>query len=179
MDYEEYMRSVLGYNQTPNNLYNNTYNDYYYDMQYLNNQNLNNQNNVNNDVLDSMYPEIYRIVYPMVCKACTQNSQRQITNDLVEEMTEEIYSNVEPDDRINPNNAPVRTPLKNGDVRNPNAKEPEVRGETRQRNFTLRDLIKILILRELGRPNRPRTKSNATTSWTSTKTWKTNATSTI
>ena len=51
--------------------------------------------------------------------------------------------------------ASARTVLKNGDVRNPNAKEPETRSDTRQRNFLLRDLIRILILRELGRPNRP------------------------
>lgn len=51
-----------------------------------------------------------------------------------------------------------RPALKNGDVRNPNVKEPETRSETRQRNFLLRDLIKILILRELINnrpPNRP------------------------
>ena len=46
----------------------------------------------------------------------------------------------------------TRAPLKNGDVRNPNAKEPELRSDTRQRNFLLRDLIRILILREFGRP---------------------------
>ena len=70
-------------------------------------------------------------------------------------MTDEIYVNFEAEDTQTSN---MRTPLKNGDVRNPNAKEPEVRQETRQRNFLLRDLIKILILRELlknRRPNRP------------------------
>ncbi len=33
MDYEEYMKSVLGYSQIPNNIYNNTY-DNYYDIDY-------------------------------------------------------------------------------------------------------------------------------------------------
>ncbi|MCI8431519.1 MAG: hypothetical protein HFI16_14915 [Lachnospiraceae bacterium] len=77
---------------------------------------------------------------------------------MIENMTEEVYRNVEPPDVQNNStqNAIQRMPLKNGDVRNPNAKEEQiVRGETRQNNFALRDLIKILIIRELLRPNRP------------------------
>ena len=70
-------------------------------------------------------------------------------------MTEEIYINFEADERQSVNNMRNLPPLKNGDVRNPNAKEPEVRGETRQNNYLLRDLIRILILREFGRPGRP------------------------
>ena len=154
MDYEEYMRSVLGYNQVPNNIYTNTYDDYY-DVDYSINNNIGNSvNTVTMEMLEPMYPEIYRIVYPMVCKSCAQNSNREITSDLIDRMTEEIYINVEPEDRQE--TTTTRPILKNGDVRNPNAKEPETRGETRQiRNPFLRDLIRILILREFGRPNRP------------------------
>ena len=65
-------------------------------------------------------------------------------------MTEESNLNEEPEERES-TIAAARPILKNGDVRNPNAKEPEVRNETRQRNFLLRDLIRILILRELLR----------------------------
>lgn len=157
MDYEEYMRSVLGYNQIPNNMYTNSYDDYYFDTQYLNNRNTTAKTNVNTDLIESMYPEIYRIIYPMVCKVCTQNSQMEITRDLVDSMTEEVYSNVEGEERQSSINEAVRPVLKNGDVRNPNAKEQEFRGETRQRNFLMRDLIRILILRELlkRRPMRP------------------------
>ena len=147
MNYEEYMRSVLGYNQIPNNMYTNSYDDYYFDTQYLNTNNI----TVNTDLIESMYPEIYRIIYPMICKVCTQNSQMEITRDLVDSMTEEVYSNVEGEERQSPVNEVVRPVLKNGDVRNPNAKEQEFRGETRQRNFLMRDLIRILILRELLR----------------------------
>lgn len=154
MDYEEYMRSVLGYNQVPNNIYaNSPYDNYYFDTQYINNRN----NNSNDEIIESLYPEIYRIVYPMVCKACTQNSQREITRDLIDSMTDEIYYNLEPDERQTMLSNQARTVLKNGDVRNPNAKEPETRGDTRQRNMFLPDLIRILILREFlrRRPNRP------------------------
>ena len=151
-EYEDYMRSVLGYQN--GNIYTNSYgqnNDYYYnvpDMQY-------NTTTINSEELNQFYPEIYKLIYPMVCKICNQNMNKQITKDLIDSMTEEIYINFEADDRQNTNNVRSQPPLKNGDVRNPNAKEPEYRGETRQNNFLLRDLIRILILREFGRPIRP------------------------
>ena len=144
-NYEDYMRSVLGYNT--GNIYANTYsprNDYYYDM-------TTNYTNTNEEALNEFYPEIYKLLYPMVCKICNQNTQREITKDLVDKMTDEIYVNFEAEERPVQNN--MRTPLKNGDVRNPNAKEPEVRQTPGGRNFLLRDLIRILILRELVRPN--------------------------
>lgn len=152
--YEDYMRSVLGYQS--GNIYDNTYNlrnDYYYDMPMMTTD----YATTETDEFSEFYPEIYKLIYPMVCKVCTQNSNREITKDLIDRMTDEIYVNFEAEERPAQNN--MRTPpLKNGDVRNPNAKEPEVRQETRQRNFLLRDLIRILILRELlrrRRPNRP------------------------
>ena len=151
-NYEDYMRSVLGYNT--GNIYANTYNprnDFYYDMSNMDADYIMPEENDYSD----LYPEIYKLMYPMVCKVCTDNSYREITKDLLEKMTDEIYLNFEAEDR-QPQN--MRTPLKNGDVRNPNAKEPETRQETRQGNYLLRDLIRILILREMSRrrrPNRP------------------------
>lgn len=148
-NYEDYMRSVLGYQN--DNIYANTYNprnDYYYDMPTM----TTNYTNINTEALNEFYPEIYKLIYPMVCKVCNQNMNREVTKELVDRMTDEIYINFEAEDRPTQN---VRTPLKNGDVRNPNAKEPEVRHETRQGNFLLRDLIRILILRELAGANRP------------------------
>ena len=89
----------------------------------------------------------------MVCKVCNMNSSRDLTNDLLDQMTDEIYKNVEPENDVRTVSKPK---LKNGDVINPNAKEEIVqKRETRQTNFLLRDLIKILLLREWGRPSRP------------------------
>lgn len=99
MDYEEYMRSVLGYSQIPNNIYTNSYDNYYYDTNYINNQN----RNTSAEIIETMYPDIYRIVYPMVCRVCTQNSQREITVDLINSMTDEVFMNVEPVERPNQN----------------------------------------------------------------------------
>ena len=149
-NYEDYMRSVLGYSPYVGNDY--TYTDEQEDI-------YNYSNNVmpmdQTQDLTPFYPEIYKIIYPMVCKACNVNSSRQLTKDLLDQMIDEIYRNVEPEQETECTTR-TQTPLKNGDVRNPNAKDEEVQvKETRQTNFLLRDLIRILILREWGRPGRP------------------------
>ena len=110
----------------------------------------NNNNNINNDIyerndfndsiagdaeLESCYPEIYKFVYPMVRKRCTTTTGRVRSED-VESMTDEIYNAIEQNNESNG------------------------RRQTRQRPFNrgLRDLIKILLIRELlnrRRPNRP------------------------
>ena len=150
-NYDDYMRSVLGYSPYAGD-------DYTYTNEQEDIYNYPDEATLSQTTQDltSFYPEIYKIIYPMVCKVCNINLNREFTNELLEQMTDEIYRNVEPEQEIN---APKRvTPqLKNGDVINPNAKEPktETRGETRQTNFLLRDLIRILLLREWGRPTRP------------------------
>lgn len=149
-NYEDYMRSVLGYSPYVENDY--TYTDEQEDIY-----------NYSNDIMPvtqtqditPFYPEIYKIIYPMVCKACNVNSSRELTKELLEQMTDEIYRNVEPEQEMD-SNVRNQAPLKNGDVRNPNAKEPVVPvKETRQTNSLLRDLIRILLLREWIRPGRP------------------------
>ena len=149
-NYEEYMRSVLGYSPYVENDY--TYTDEQEDIYAYSNDAI-----PNTQVQDvtPFYPEIYKIIYPMVCKVCNVNASRELTKELLEQMINEIYSNVEPEQEVE-SSVRNQVPLKNGDVRNPNAKEPVAPvKETRQTNFLLRDLIRILILREWGRPNRP------------------------
>ena len=151
-NYEEYMRSVLGYSPYVDRNY--TYTNSQEDM-YNNYVNMPATPNMQpTQDLTEFYPEIYKIIYPMVCKACNVNSNREVTKDLLEQITDEIYRNVEPEEQQTTSRADVQ--LKNGDVINPNAKEPEQQTrETRQNNFLLRDLIRILLLREWGRPTRP------------------------
>lgn len=146
-NYEDYMRSMLGY-PNPSGMEMPTYmapDDYYIEEDT--------RDNIEN--YENMYPEIYRIVYPMVCKACDDNT-KPITEETIDEMTNIIFVNLEASsEQVN-----VKMELKNGDVRNPNAKQ-EIPKETRQNN-TLRDLIRILLIRELLRrrhgrpPMRPR-----------------------
>ncbi len=135
--YEEYMRSVLGYQ--PVN-YDNTY-DMGYDR--LEMSNMTAMNNIQMQELEDCYPDIYRIVYPMIQKVCSQNT-RPITRELVDSMTDEIYFAVEDKEML--------------ESRNKEEKTTQDTTENRQivRNRGLNDLIRILILRELlGRPGFP------------------------
>lgn len=135
-NYEDYMRAVLGY---ANNEPNYTYDSYYPRMEQPQHNELN-----------ELYPDIYRIVNPVVEDVCNRNRNKNITEELVRTMTEEVYNNIEGNPSLKVN-IQVKPELKNGDVRNPNAKN----SETRQRNFLLNDLIRILILKNLLRPRPP------------------------
>lgn len=99
------------------------------------------------DDLERMYPEVYRVVYPMVCFAC-DNVRMPITEEMVDMMTDDIYDRVEADGRIN-----VEVSV---EVRSNESNSEETRQRRpRRRNRFLRDLIRILLLRELIR-RRPR-----------------------
>lgn len=158
--YEEYIRSILGYP----NYSNNTYNAYNF------NRPTQSVNIPSNSQLEACYPEIYKIIYPMIKKACVEISE-PITPELIDKMTNEIYSAVESDNQIN-----VRINLTNEISKTESSsskkasemgnKENKEEREDRQfKNRSLSDLIKILIIRDLlvrpgrrpnpGRPPRP------------------------
>ena len=162
--YEDYMQNFWNY---PIEGYQNTYdqdldnyqygynmnrNFYEYDYNYNYSpyrQSMNYQNRgVSNTQMEELYPEIYKVVYPMVKKVCSNNN-RAITNEIIEQMTEEVYNNVEANNGVELNitlNNNVR-----GDKTNAQDTKQENRGSSR--NNGLMDIIKILILRELiGRP---------------------------
>lgn len=134
--YEEYMRSVLGYQ--PVN-YDNTY-DIGYDRFEMSDMTA--MNNMQMQELENCYPDIYRIIYPMVQKACSQ-STRPITRELVDSMTDEVYFAVEDREMLENRNKEEKT-----------LQATEDRKIIRDQR--LNDLIRILILRELlGRPGFP------------------------
>lgn len=145
--YEEYMRDVLGYTKNREN--NNTY--YEYDDYF---------SNRNNSELENMYPDIYRIVYPMVCKI-TSNTRMPLTSEELERMVDEIYENIEREENESRKGAEVKIEVRNN-VKNKNQETTKEGEEKRNRpnNYTLRDLIKILILRELLRNRRPGMRPN-------------------
>ena len=91
--YEEYMRNVLGYEPIR---YRDTYDAEYNDYMNYSNFNMPQQVESNLEVsrLESCYPDIYNLVYPMVKKACSQNN-RALSSDLVDELTNEIYNAIE------------------------------------------------------------------------------------
>ena len=108
-----------------------------------------------------LYPDIYKIVYPMICKRCL-NVQEDITEELIESITNEIYEAVEKDEEQEEKKETINynsySNLKNyRNYRNiPKIEENRAHRETRQKNYLLNDLIKILVLRELiGSGRRP------------------------
>ncbi len=161
-NYEDYMRSVLGYPIET------TYDNYIIQSRDYN------VNYQNNSELESMYPEIYKKINPVVCEVC-ERSKTPITKELIENMTEEVYQRVEINNeiwlKINVDENITQKEIQN---RTTNAKTNSVRNvsemesvrqvgqtENRQRrpnNPLLRDLIRILILNRIlggGFPNRP------------------------
>ncbi len=174
--YEDYMRQILGYSsQNPN-----IYEPYNYEINAINNT----YDNFNSSLADELYPDIYHVVYPMVCKVC-ENNNKPITKDLLERMTDEVYYSIEDSDTSNTNNQNTRKIETEKNIRKSenNLEKINKKSDTnieknyrksensdnlkvdsnnlsedrqiRRPNFNLRDLIKILILRELLGQNRP------------------------
>lgn len=90
-NYEDYIRNILGYPiMTTNNQYAGNTNSVTYNYDYITNRPIYSQ-----DILN-LYPEIYKILNPMVCKICESNT-KPITRELLDQMTDEIYLNIESD----------------------------------------------------------------------------------
>ena len=161
--YEEYIRSVLGYPSTANMNQNQMFQNEYSNPSQI---------NVRND-LEAFYPEIYKIIYPMVQKACDRNMGAN-SREEIEQMTDEIYSAIEDNNQINVNiNLGNTVSTNNSNTQNRNQNRNEIHKEEIQkkssekqevenrnieresritpRNNNLRDLIKILLIRELLR----------------------------
>ena len=162
--YEEYIRSILGYPNTTN---------FNQNQMYSNGYSVAMQTDTRND-LEEFYPEIYKIIYPMVKKACERNMGAS-TREEIEQMTDEIYSALEDSNQINVNINLGNTVSITNENRTQNRNEVhkevqkklpekqetedrnvEIQNRRRPGNTNLRDLIKILLIRELlRRRNRP------------------------
>ena len=96
--------------------------------------------------LERMYPDSYRVVYPMVVSTC-RNVSMPVTEDMIDRMTDDIYDRAVADGRINVDisvELETREDSKEEDRQMIN--RPPRR---RRRNRFFRDLIRILLLREL------------------------------
>ena len=164
--YDDYIRSILGY--PPARGYEDSYQDYRnQNMNYniTSNMNTNYMNTTSDMDLESYYPEIYKIVYPMVCKKC-DSVRMPVTNDDIQNMTDEIYfaleGRAEVQLNINLGNEVRSSETSNTKIAKTADKKPDVKisetssqnRETRQFNRSLRDLIQILLIRELLRRRR-------------------------
>lgn len=132
--YDEYMRSLIGYPNMRSSMSPQMMSPFSNMEAY-------------SDDLERMYPEVYRVVYPMVCFAC-DNVRMPVTEEMVDMMTDDIYDRVEADGRINVE-VSVEVRSDESDSEGTRQRRP------RRRNRFLRDLIRILLLRELIR-RRPR-----------------------
>ena len=174
--YEDYMQNFFNtYDQFPKDMgYYNRMNDYdMYDCEYepinpynysMNNSFVPSQNRTLD--IEELYPEIYKVVYPMVKKACSKIA-KPLDEELIEEMTEDIYSNLEAgniinvninvdnDNTVNKNETSKVSRVENRSSLNSTSRVTEKVQENRSSenrqsgNSILRDLVKILLLREL------------------------------
>ena len=174
-NYEDYMRSVLGYPIVENQ---DTYQRNI--IEETQNYILPNQNTKE---LEECYPEIYKLLEPIVGEVCSKCTV-PVTREILENMVEEVYQKVENNNEIlvniqieNRNQEQEVENRTNNNVRmnsNRNSANQIVSNQTMQRsaqaenrqrrpnNPLLRDLIRILILNQLlggnfpNRPPRPR-----------------------
>lgn len=161
-NYEDYMRSVLGYPTQ------NEYTSYTYNSQPYESEIYSMQIDRYSDEIINLYPDIYKLINPMVCKICESNT-KPITKELIEKMTEEIYLNIEsvPEMTNTVDNVRVNITKDNDKSCESNKSISQNKMETRTQhsedrhkrpNDTLSDLIRILILNKLlgiDRPPRP------------------------
>lgn len=163
-NYEDYMRTVLGYPVDRNDTY--TYVPDYYNRQEPNLYQTFQTQMSNVQELEEMYPDIYRILNPMVCKICDSTNQ-PITRELVDKMTEEIYLAVSAEEdtviQVNVETRRIEENPKSNEIKNNKLNPKEIVQNIDKRNvrnqntnnFLLRDLIKIMILNQLLGGNRP------------------------
>lgn len=140
-NYEEYMQNVLGYNIRPQNTYQMPEN--IYEMQR--------GSSYENMDLENLYPDIYRMIQPMVQKVCMR-ATGVINEEMIRSMTDEVYNAMTEETRE------VKDVKKSSnEVRTNSSQNVRKVEESRQNNFLLRDLIRILIIKELlrRRPGRP------------------------
>ena len=107
---------------------------------------------------DSLYPDIYHKVNPLVENSCMKYQNTRISKEIVEEIANKVY--------IQYNDLRSSSDIKNDLNRISNSSTTTKKEETRSgRNETLMDLIKILIIknlfpRKLHRPGRPPIRPN-------------------
>ena len=163
-DYENYMRSVLGYPiQDEINSYNNAYvnNNSYFPYRSGNMY-------VTDNKYENLYPDIYKILRPMIHKICNLPNNKSLSNDELEKMADEIYKNIESETNVVNINIKTSSEAESSKSSMYSKRDTKVSQKTSQSeekrsccsNPTLKDLIKILILNQLRennahRPPRP------------------------
>ena len=152
--YQEYIDSIYMTNLSQNRIkttnFDNTMNRHYFFS-----------NAANYECLEKFYPDIYILLNPMIKHVCMKNVN-QLSENTINEMVEEVYSNFISDpnsvDDFNLRNefrsgksleTSVTGKSKNSISSTSKRNEVIEKTQIKEKNQILRDLIKILILREL------------------------------
>ena len=137
--YEDYMRDIFYFNGLQNNNYNG------YPFMGFNNQNLN-----------DYFPSIYRIVNPVVQKVVNGNNYQFTNEDTVNNIVDVVLgitagdvNNLENVGNSSENRRPNQNSNCNSNNSNSNSNMNSQNQESKENNSLLRDLIKILTIKEL------------------------------
>ena len=150
-DYEDYMRNVLGYSpQYVEPTYRDTS---YYNIPnpvtYYNNYST---TNTVNTKLEGMYPEIYRIIYPLIMRE-VGNNVRGYSEDVIEDIVEKIYNEIDvkyvESNRLEELNKDVKSSISSSVNKVSKTEEIRENRSSCQKNKLLKDIIKILLIREI------------------------------
>ena len=126
-------------------------------------QNVNSNDNVQEiNKLKKMYPDIYKMLMPMVSKTVEENT-KPVDETLIEEMTKAVYESIEDDMNVKQvSTTPIQTDSKTKTIQTSSQNQSVQVNNRKIGNPTLRDLIKILIINELlnNCKNRPCNNQN-------------------
>ncbi len=138
--YDDYMRDFFYYNQNPNM---NGFNQ----MNYMPNNNI-----------ENLFPNIYRIIMPVVKRVVAGSNYQFLTEEVLNNMVDTVYNIIDGDRTIskdNENNSSTEnrrvsnTNNSNSSSQNQSINTQTSRDDTNNQNELLKDLIRILILQEI------------------------------
>lgn len=148
----DYMRDFFYYNQNPNQNMNMNYG-------YMPNNNMFRTTNNNNNI-ENLYPNIYRILQPVVRKVVAGSNFQYLTEEVVSNMVDTVYNIVEGDrnTRTTEVSAEAIETRRTNSQTTSNATQNQAATQSRGSNNTnneyntlLKDLIRILVLQEIAR----------------------------
>lgn len=175
-NYDDYMRDVFYFNQMPNQNFGYPYNGYNFGNGNVGAMGMNPNSNMNQN-LNNMYPSIYRIVQPVVSRVVTGNSYGYMTEDNLNSMVDTVFNIVENDvmensssientsnnlnqnQRSNNSNPTGNNNSNSGTVQNVSTSTRNNDNNQNSRNL-LKDLIKILLIKEILNRNNIRRFAN-------------------
>jgi len=145
-NYDNYMQDLFYYNQFPNNR--STYNPY-----------ANNFAQAPNTPLENLYPSIYKIINPVILRVLAGNNTQYLTEDNLNNLVETVYNIIEGQiDVEDENNDNTSNTVQNTRVstdRNVSCSYNNESNSKKTNNLLLKDLIKIVILKEFSSRRNP------------------------